>query len=72
MDKAQKLREKAIVSIKELVQTEKNYIKNLKAIQKVFTYFEEHKEENYVEKHQSKLVHIKSITIPLKYQYIVT
>ena len=58
VDRAQKLREKAIDSIKELVQTERNYIKNLKAIQKVLTYFEENKEENDLGKCQSKLVHI--------------
>ena len=45
MDNKKKYTEKATASIKELIQTEKNYIDNLKAIQPYFNYFEKSKAE---------------------------
>ena len=42
-DKAEKYREKALASIQELIQTEKNYIENLKAIYSFNKYMEESK-----------------------------
>ena len=63
VESIQTYREKAIVSIKKLIQTEKNYIENLKAIQSFFTFFEENKEEkrsNEMEKPKSKLVPMES------------
>ena len=45
MDNKKKYTEKAMASIKELIQTEKNYIENLKAIQPYFNYFEKSKAE---------------------------
>ena len=43
VDNKKKYTEKAMASIKELIQTEKNYIENLKAIQSYFNYFEKSK-----------------------------
>ena len=51
VDNKTKYTEKAMASIKELIQTEKNYIENLKAIQPYFNYFEKSKAEaspNYI------------------------
>lgn len=45
MDNNKKYAEKAMSSINELIQTEKNYIENLKAIQSYFNYFEKSKAE---------------------------
>ena len=42
-DKVEKYREKALASIQELIQTEKNYIENLKAIYSFNKYMEESK-----------------------------
>ena len=40
VDNKKKYTDKAMASIKELIQTEKNYIENLKAIQPYLNYFE--------------------------------
>ena len=42
-DKAEKYREKDLASIQELIQTEKNYIENLKSIYSFNKYMEESK-----------------------------
>ena len=40
-DKAEKYREKGLSNIKELIQTERNYIENLKSINSFYKYVEE-------------------------------
>ena len=60
VNRVQEYREKAMISIKKLIQTEKNYIDNLKSIQRVqrvFTFFDSNKDKcssNEMEEPKSK------------------